>query len=122
VAPAAPGAPAQTGNGAGGVAGATTGSNGSTAGTTSLNGKTPSVVKKATVKIVSVQMINTRLGRYLGLRLSSTASTAKVRIVLYGANHKQIGVLIRTVRTNTLVRVVKLSKHVGSVKVSPYAV
>ncbi len=78
--------------------------------------KTHKIVK---VTLVSAHVVSTRAGRYLNVRVNSSARTATLRITLIsksGAKH----IVLRTVKTNHVVRVgnLKLAPSTVSVKVA----
>jgi hypothetical protein len=83
----------------GGVAGAT-------AKTTALKGKTPSITK-AHASIALARFVKFGNHRWVAVRVKSTAPQAKIRIVLLGSNSKAIGSYVRTIKSNSLVRVLK---------------
>ena len=104
---------------AGGVAAAAP----SPASATSLTA-TPTVVSlpKLSAKLVRTKLLTVKqhglLSRWLGVQLTGTASSAKVRIQLIGANGKVIGTMNKTIKTGKLVRVLKLGAAVRSIKVT----
>jgi hypothetical protein len=114
------------------VSNSSTSNNGSTAGTTAQGAPTaigntpPSVVSvtghKVTVSISVARFITVGHTKYLGVKLASTAKTAKVNITLIGKHGKVIGHLAKTIKTNTLVRVMKVGTTVKSVRVSALSV
>jgi hypothetical protein len=125
VSPSAPGPCGAVGGGTtGGVGGggtttsgtttSGTTTSGTTTGTTSGGGitshggitKAPAAKKKATV--AAVQLVRTANGRYLMVKIASPGKTAKIQIRLINAKGKVISVVIRTVKTNKLVRVPNL--------------
>src|SRR5581483_10855594 len=77
-----------------------------------------SAPKKATVTISVAKFLTVGHSRFLGINLKSTAKTAKVNITLVGKNGAVIGHVIKTVKTNTLVKVLKLNASVKTVRVS----
>ena len=85
---------------------------------------TPTVVSlpNLSAKLVRTKLLTVKqhglLSRWLGVQLKGTASTAKVRIQLIGANGKVIGTLNKTIKTGKLVRVLKLGAAVRSIKVT----
>lgn len=95
----------------------------STGSVTALNNSsTPAVVSvtahKASVSISIARFMFVGHSRFLGVRLASTAKTAKVNITLIGRNGRVIGHVVRTVKTNRLVRVMKVGAKVKSVRVA----
>jgi hypothetical protein len=89
-----------------------------------LGGSKPTIVTaagkaKATATIKVAKFVIVGHTRYLGLQLKSTAKTAKVSIILVNAKGKVIGRVVKTVKTNRLVKVMKIGKSVHSVRVSP---
>ena len=78
--------------------------------------KTTKVVKA--MSLVSASVIKTRTGRYLSVRVNGSAKTAKLRITLISKNGKS-HIVLRTVKTNHVVRVanLKLAPTVKSVRV-----
>ena len=78
--------------------------------------KTTKVVKA--MSLVSASVIKTRTGRYLTVRVNGSAKTAKLRITLISKNGTS-RVVLRTVKTNHVVRVtnLKLAPTVKSVRV-----
>ena len=78
--------------------------------------KTTKVVKA--MSLVSASVIKTRTGRYLSVRVNGSAKTAKLRITLISQNGKS-HIVLRTVKTNHVVRVanLKLAPTVKSVRV-----
>ena len=92
---------------------------------TALPGGTPSVVsvnapsKKVTVVSISAaRFVMVGHNRFLGVQLKSTAKTAKVNITLVGKNGKVIGHVIKTVKTNHFVRVMKVGATVKTVRLA----
>ncbi len=78
--------------------------------------KTTKVVKA--MSLVSASVVKTRTGRYLSVRVNGSAKTAKLRITLINKNGKS-HIVLRTVKTNHVVRVanLKLAPTVKSVRV-----
>ena len=76
-------------------------------------------VATAKSTLVSANVVKTRTGRYLSVRVKSTAKTAQLRITLVGKNGKS-RIVLRTVATNRVVRVanLKLATTVKSVRVA----
>jgi len=129
--PPPPPPPPHGGGGAAPIPTVTPQNTGATAGAGALNGGKPAVISatskqakaskkthlvKASISIA--RFVTIGHSRYLTVRLLSTAKTAKVRITLVGANGKVIGHKVATIRTNHLVKVMKLGKSVHSVRIS----
>ena len=78
--------------------------------------KTTKVVKA--MSLVSASVVKTRTGRYLSVRVNGSAKTAQLRITLINKNGKS-HIVLRTVKTNHVVRVanLKLAPTVKSVRV-----
>lgn len=113
-----------TGGGTSGTSGTngTTGTSG-TSGTTGITtlpnqkfGK-PTKVQKASV--VSVQLVLTKHGRVLMVKIHSLKKSAKIQIRLVNAKGKVIATVVRTVKTNKRVAVknLKIAKSVKHVRV-----
>jgi hypothetical protein len=99
---------------AGAVAGAS-----STAGTTAVSApKAAKAIKKASV--AKVQIVSQKSGRYVVVRVSGAAKTARIKVTLLGKHGKVLKVALRTVRTNRAAKVanLKLGPTVRSVKVA----
>jgi len=100
-----------------GSTGASTGSTGSsTGGITSLH-KTNKVTKASSVQ--SVQVVATKHGRVLMVKIHSINKTAKIQIRLINAKGKVVTVVVRTVKTNKRVQVanIRIGKNVKNIKV-----
>jgi hypothetical protein len=69
--------------------------------------------------VVSVQLVLTKNGRVLMVKIHSLKKTAKIQIRLINAKGKVITVVLRTVRTNKLVQVpnLRVAKNVKTVRV-----
>jgi hypothetical protein len=74
--------------------------------------------QKATVSISVARFVIVGHTRYLVVRLKSIAATAQTSITLVGKNGKVIGHVVKTVKTNKLVRVMKIGVNVKSVKIA----
>jgi hypothetical protein len=99
---------------AGAVAGAS-----STAGTTAVSApKAAKAIKKASV--AKVQIVSQKSGRYVVVRVSGAAKTARIKVTLLGKHGKVLKVALRTVRTNRAAKVanLKLGPTVRSVRVA----
>jgi hypothetical protein len=95
-------------------------STGSTTGTTGITSVGSKVPKgKAASSVQSVQLVLTKNGRVLYVKIHSINKTAKIQIRLINAKHKVIKVVTRTVKTNKRVKVanLRIAKNVKSVKV-----
>jgi hypothetical protein len=81
-------------------------------------GSTVTVTSLGT-SVASVQLVLTKNGRVLMVKIHSLKKTAKIKISLINAKGKVITVVIRTVRTNKLVQVsnLRLAKSVKTVRV-----
>lgn len=81
--------------------------------------KVAKVAKVAKMTLVSARVVSTTKGRFLNARVNSTAKFAKLRITLVYKNGKH-HVLLRTVKTNHVVRVanLKLAPSVKTVRVA----
>jgi len=94
-------------------------SNGST---TALGSGTPAVLNvaghKVSVTISIARFITVGHTKYLGVKLTSTAKTAQIRITLIGNHGRVIGHVVRTVRTNRLVRIMKVGAKIKSIRVA----
>jgi hypothetical protein len=98
--------------------GAAAGAN-STAGTTAVSApKAAKALKRASV--AKVQIVSQKSGRYVVVRVSGAAKTARIKVTLIGKHGKVMKVALRTVRTNRAAKVanLKLGPTVRSVKVA----
>jgi len=95
----------------------TTGGSTGTTGITSINHVVPK--GKAAASVQSVQLVLTKTGRVLMVKIHSINKTAKIQIRLINAKGKVITVAVRTVNTNKRVKVagLRIGKNVKSVKV-----
>ncbi len=114
------GAPAGGGATSGGGASAgTVATTSSTASTTAVSApKAVKAAKKASV--AKVQIVSSKSGRYVVVRVSGAAKTARIKVTLLGKQSKVLKVAFRTVHTNRAARVanLKLGPSVRSVKVA----
>jgi len=88
----------------------------SSASTTAVSA--PKATKKASV--AKVQIVSQKSGRYVVVRVSGAAKTARIKVTLIGTHSKVLKVALRTVKTNRAVKVgnLKLGPNVRSVKVA----
>src|SRR4051794_38829655 len=128
-------------NAAGGVVTPTSGGGGGAGGGGPAAGSTPGVgvtaaasasasttavsapkAAKATKKasVAKVQIVSQKSGRYVVVRVSGAAKTARIKVTLIGTHSKVLKVALRTVKTNRAVKVgnLKLGPAVRSVKVA----
>ena len=80
---------------------------------------TPKTTKVVKVSLVSAHVVSTRTGRFLNVRVNSTAKIATLRITLIGKNGAK-HIVLRKVATNHVVRVanLKLAPSVKTVRVA----
>ena len=81
--------------------------------------KVAKVAKAAKMTLRSARVVSTKSGRFLNVRVNSTAKVAKLRITLVNKNgHSRI--VLRSVKTNHVVRVanLKLAPSVKTVRVA----
>jgi len=80
--------------------------------------KAAKATKKASV--AKVQIVSQKSGRYVVVRVSGAAKTARIKVTLIGTHSKVLKVALRTVKTNRAVKVgnLKLGPNVRSVKVA----
>jgi len=114
-----------TSNPTGGTSATTSTSGATSNGSTSSLTGTPAVVNTAAkVSLVTAKLVVIKQGalhgRWLGVQLKGSTATAKVKILLVGKNGHTIGTVIRTIKTGTFVRVMKVGAKVMSVRVSPF--
>jgi hypothetical protein len=88
------------------AAAATAASAGTTATATALSSKTPKIAS-AHASLSIARFVKFGHYRWVAVRVKSTAPKAKVRIVLLGANGKAMKAYVRTIKSNSLVRVLK---------------
>jgi hypothetical protein len=91
----------------------------SSASTTAVSApKAVKAAKKASV--AKVQIVSQKSGRYVVVRVSGAAKTARIKVTLIGTRSKVLKVALRTVQTNRAVKVgnLKLGPKVRSVKVA----
>jgi len=102
----------------GGSSGSTGGSSGST-GITTLPAKHNSAKVSKKASVVSVQLVLTKSGRVLMVKVHSAKKTAKIQIRLLNAKGRAISVVVRVVKTNKRVAVphLRIAKNVKIVKV-----
>jgi hypothetical protein len=95
----------------------TTGS--TTTGTTGISSLHGKLTTRRASSVQSVQLVLTRNGRVLKVKIHSINKTAKIRIRLINAHGKVITVALRSVKTNKLVKVsgLRIGKNVKSVRV-----
>ncbi len=76
------------------------------------------VVAKASARLFSVKVLQTKAGRYLVVHVKGTAKTAKIRIQIMGKNGKVLKTLVRIVPTNKSFKIAnyKLAKTALSVR------
>jgi hypothetical protein len=88
----------------------------SSASTTAVSA--PKATKKASV--AKVQIVSQKSGRYVVVRVSGAAKTARIKVTLIGTHSKVLKVALRTVKTNRAVKVgnLKLGPAVRSVRVA----
>jgi trimeric autotransporter adhesin len=116
---------ATTSSAAGSAAAASSSAAGSAAAASSSASTTavsaPKAVKAAKkASVAKVQIVSMKSGRYVVVRVSGAAKTARIKVTLIGARSKVLKVALRTVRTNRAVKVgnLKLGPKVRSVKVA----
>jgi hypothetical protein len=130
ISPSAQGPCPAPGGGVGGTGGSTTGGSttgGATTGGTTVGGggsitslAQPNVPRaKAKAAVTSVQLVSTRNGRVLMVRIVSPNKTAKIQVRLLNAKGKVITVVVRSVKTNKRVQVanLRIAKTVKTVRV-----
>lgn len=88
----------------------------STATQTAVSG--PKALQRASV--AKVQIVSLKSGRFVVVRVSGAAKTARIKVTLVGRNGKVLKVALRTVQTNRAARVanLRLGTAVRSVKVA----
>jgi hypothetical protein len=76
--------------------------------------------KTAKASLVSAIVVKTRTGRYLNVRVNSASRVAKIKVTMIGKNGKVARVVLRTVKTNHMVRVpnLKLAPSIRTVRVA----
>jgi len=106
--PAAPAAPA-----------AVKASTSSSASATAVGAPTAAKAAKR-ASVAKVQIVSQKSGRYVVVRVSGAAKTARIRVTLLGKNSKVLKVAFRTVQTNRAAKVtnLKLGPSVRSVRVA----